>query len=103
MLSSECITTFLPGIYLYYLFTACPVFSFSSSILIVLRLLLLQGCQPSPEPVLPLDPDTEVAVWWADMTLATARSSAGHTPTYTSRSLAYMGLIMYETVVHGNG
>jgi len=65
-------------------------------------LIFLQGCQSSPEPILTLDPDAEVAIWWADLTLSTARSSAGHTPTYTSRSLAYMGLTMYEAVVHGN-
>ncbi|HEX6893493.1 MAG TPA: hypothetical protein VF141_22430, partial [Chryseolinea sp.] len=36
-----------------------------------------------------------VALQWADMTLYTIRFSAFNTPTYSSRSLGYLGLAMY--------
>ena len=44
----------------------------------------------------------DVAVKWADMTLYTIRFSAFNTPTYSSRSLGYMGLAMYESIVQGD-
>jgi len=42
-----------------------------------------------------------IAVKWADMTLYVVRYSAFNSPTYTSRSLGYLGLTMYESIVHG--
>ena len=45
---------------------------------------------------------TEVSLQWADMTLYTIRFSAFNTPTYASRSLGYMGLAMYESIVQGD-
>lgn len=39
---------------------------------------------------------------WADVTLKTIRQSYSNTPTYTSRSLGYIGVTMYESVVHGS-
>lgn len=54
------------------------------------------------DPV-PLDNlPSAVAVQWADMTLYTIRFSAFNSPTYTSRSLGYLGLAMYESVVNGD-
>jgi hypothetical protein len=44
----------------------------------------------------------DVAIKWADMTLYTLRFSAFNTPTYSSRSLGYMGLAMYESIVPGD-
>ena len=44
----------------------------------------------------------DIAVKWADMTLYTARYSYFHTPTYCSRALGYIGLTMYESIVHGS-
>lgn len=44
----------------------------------------------------------DIATQWADMTLYTIRYSAFNSPTYSSRSLGYMGLAMYESVVHGD-
>ena len=41
----------------------------------------------------------DVALKWADMTLYTLRWSGFNTPTYSSRSLGYLGLAMYESVV----
>jgi hypothetical protein len=45
---------------------------------------------------------SETAVQWADMTLFVAKKTASNTPTYASRALGYIGLTMYETVVHGS-
>ena len=44
----------------------------------------------------------DVAVKWADLTLYTIRFSAFNTPTYSSRSLGYLGLAMYESIVRGD-
>jgi len=44
----------------------------------------------------------DVAVKWADMTLYTIRFSAFNSPTYSSRSLGYLGLAMYESIVPGD-
>ena len=43
-----------------------------------------------------------VALQWANMTLYTIRFSAFNTPTYSSRSLGYLGLGMYESIVPGD-
>ncbi|HPH45417.1 MAG TPA: vanadium-dependent haloperoxidase, partial [Chryseolinea sp.] len=40
-------------------------------------------------------------VKWADLTLLTIKHTPGNTPTFTSRCLGYIGLTMYESVVHG--
>jgi hypothetical protein len=48
------------------------------------------------------DNDTEIATKWADLTLNTIKMSFYRSPTYASRSLAYMGLTMYECVVHAD-
>lgn len=53
-----------------------------------------------PAPVLPVG---EVAVLWADLSLDVIRSSPANSPTYASRSLAYLGITMYESVVHSDG
>ncbi len=52
-------------------------------------------------PVLSQQP-ADVAVKWADMTLYTIRYSAFNTPTYSSRSLGYLGLAFYESIVPGD-
>lgn len=44
----------------------------------------------------------DVALQWADMSLYTIRFSSYNTPTYASRSLGYLGLAMYESVVQGD-
>src|SRR5687768_15150155 len=42
----------------------------------------------------------DIAVRWADLTLQVIRGAARNSPTYSSRSLGYMGLTMYESVVN---
>ena len=52
---------------------------------------------PPPTPVSKQPAD--IAVKWADMTLYTVRYSSFNSPTYASRSLGYLGLAMYESIV----
>lgn len=49
-----------------------------------------------------INADTEVALKWADLTLDVVRKSYFKSPTYSSRSFGYMGLTMYESVVHAD-
>src|SRR5688572_27026925 len=44
----------------------------------------------------------DIATRWADMTLYVIRNAAKNSPTYSSRSLGYMGLAMYESVVNAD-
>jgi hypothetical protein len=53
--------------------------------------------EPAPKVI-----GSETAVLWADMTLFVSKKTASNTPTYASRALGYIGLTMYETVVHGS-
>jgi hypothetical protein len=39
---------------------------------------------------------------WADVTLKVIKKTSPNSPTYTSRSLGYIGLTMYEAVVNGS-
>ena len=80
-----------------------------NSLLTVLTLLVFISCKkdndppPTPKPAPTLqDLDSKVAVKWADKTLYVIRFSAFNTPTYSSRSLGYIGLCMYETLVAGD-
>ena len=45
--------------------------------------------------------DHEIALAWADLSLDITRMTPGNSPTYASRCFGYLGLTMYETVVHG--
>ena len=46
--------------------------------------------------------DHELATKWADMTLNITQFTGANTPTYASRCLGYIGLTMYESIVHGS-
>ncbi len=65
---------------------------------IVSLLILFQHCS-TDEPV----PVTKsLAAQWADVSIKIIKDSPANSPTYTSRSLGYMGITMYESVVHGS-
>ena len=44
---------------------------------------------------------SEIPLKWGNMTLRILKQTPGGSPTYGSRSLGYMGLTMYESIVHG--
>lgn len=60
--------------------------------------LYFQHCDKNVSPEL----NKILAVQWADQTLKTVFNSYPGSPTYTSRCLGYLGLTMYESVVHGD-
>jgi len=63
-------------------------------------ILLFTNCQPTP-PTIPLT-EQEIATKWADLTLYITQHTPANSPTFASRCLGYIGLTMYETVVHGS-
>jgi hypothetical protein len=44
----------------------------------------------------------EVPLLWADMTLFVTKETPANSPTFASRALGYIGLTMYESVVHSS-
>jgi hypothetical protein len=75
--------------------------------LLVLFILAVTSCNDDDARIYQAPPDiaeesADVGLKWADMTLYTLRFSAFNTPTYASRSLGYMGLSMYESIVPGD-
>src|SRR5687767_3951686 len=76
-------------------------------IYIVLLLILsvcfiFQNCSNEsvdPQPI--QETEKTLPAYWADVTLRTIQFTFPNSPTYTSRSLGYIGLTMYESVVHG--
>src|SRR4051794_28895700 len=78
------------------------------SLFIFFSVLLIVSCKKGDEPIPPkplpklAEVSVDVATQWADMTLYVIRYSAFNTPTYSSRSLGYLGLCMYETIVPGD-
>jgi hypothetical protein len=58
--------------------------------------------QGSTEPPAPSSISADVAIKWAEQTLYTVHFSSFNSPTYSSRSLAYLSIAMYESVVHGD-
>ena len=63
-------------------------------VLLILTNLFI-SCQPKAIS------DQELATKWADMTLFILKNTPGNSPTYASRSLGYIGLTMYESIVNG--
>ena len=59
--------------------------------------MLLGGCGEGVRPMT----DQEVAMAWADLTTYIMQFTPANSPTYASRSVGYIGLTMYESIVHG--
>ncbi|UWX55173.1 phosphoesterase [Maribacter litopenaei] len=57
------------------------------------------GCENQPKPA-PIKPN-EVAIAWAKLTLFITQHTPSNSPTFASRAFGYIGLTMYESVVHG--
>jgi len=43
----------------------------------------------------------EVAIAWADMALYVTKNTPANSPTFASRGFGYIGVTMYESIVHG--
>ena len=63
---------------------------------VLLPVLLLYGCSSKPSYT-----DSEVALAWAHLSLEITKDTPGNSPTYASRCFGYLGVTMYESVVHG--
>ncbi|MEM0995387.1 MAG: phosphatase PAP2 family protein [Bacteroidota bacterium] len=61
--------------------------------------MLIASCQK--KELVPIA-DHELATAWADMTLYITKHTPANSPTFASRCLGYIGLTMYECVVHGD-
>ena len=66
--------------------------------LLFLLVLLAMACSPEEKKEYS---DAELATTWAEMTLFIMQYTPQNSPTYASRSIGYIGLCMYESVVHG--
>jgi hypothetical protein len=61
-------------------------------------LVLMASCTSAP---LPLPSDDELATSWADLTNEITKTTPANSPTFASRCFGYIGLTMYESIVHG--
>ncbi len=68
------------------------------SLCYLLAICLFISCRQQ-KPSLP--EDFELACAWADMTNFIAKNTPANSPTFASRCLGYIGLTMYESIVHG--
>jgi hypothetical protein len=69
----------LPGLLFLFVFTTC-----------------------SEDPIVRTEYKADTAIQWAEVALKTIQDSWPNSPTFTSRALGYIGLTMYESVVHGS-
>jgi len=72
------------------------IFRYLSFILLI----CVFSCQCSEKEVVEMT-EQEVATKWADLTLHITKYTPANSPTFASRCLGYIGLTMYESVVHG--
>jgi hypothetical protein len=71
-------------------------------LIFIIALSLFSSCKKSNDVAVTQNKNAEIAIQWADMTLATIKASLFKSPTYSSRSLGYLGLTMYECIVHSD-
>lgn len=71
---------------------------FALNIITLLLLFIVVAC--SKEEVRTYTPQ-QAAIAWADLTLYITKNTPANSPTYASRCLGYIGLTMYESIVHG--
>ena len=71
---------------------------FLTNSLILGTLLLVFSC--SRESTIKLD-EQDIAIKWADLSLHVTQYTPANSPTFASRCLGYIGLTMYESIVHG--
>jgi len=56
--------------------------------------------QCTSEPTIELN-EQDIATKWAEMTMHVTQHTPANSPTFASRCLGYIGLTMYESIVHG--
>lgn len=78
--------------------TDCQVVLRGVSLLIIC--LYFTNCQQAPITISLTE--QEVATKWADLTLDITKNTPANSPTFASRCFGYIGLTMYESIVHGD-
>ncbi|WP_428660362.1 vanadium-dependent haloperoxidase [Runella sp.] len=68
----------------------------------ILKICLACVCVAQTQVVPTQSPRAQIATDWADMTVRIMTKAPKNTPTYGSRATGYLGLTMYETVVHAS-
>ncbi|WP_420460369.1 vanadium-dependent haloperoxidase [Neolewinella sp.] len=74
-----------------------PPIAIGAARLTLLLTLLVLGCERAPTYT-----DSEIALAWARLSLDITKDTPGNSPTYASRCFGYLGVTMYESVVHGS-
>ncbi|MDN5202199.1 vanadium-dependent haloperoxidase [Fulvivirgaceae bacterium BMA10] len=69
-----------------------------SPFIYTLILLMIAGCSGKETISIP---DQDVTTAWAEMTMFISQYTPANSPTYASRGIGYIGLTMYESIVHG--
>jgi hypothetical protein len=62
---------------------------------------MLVGCQDAETPPVRSFTEQQVAIAWGEMTVHLMHYTPANSPTYASRTAGYIGLTMYESIVHG--
>src|SRR6266487_156696 len=68
---------------------------------LALYLLIISGLACSSKKDKKIFTEQNVVTAWAEMALYVAKNTPANSPTFASRGFAYIGLTMYESVVHG--
>lgn len=66
-----------------------------------LSLLWFSSCKPNAPATSPVFSEQEVAIAWAELTTHLLQHTPANSPTYASRTVGYIGLTMYESIVPG--
>lgn len=70
---------------------------FSGYLILVITVMIVCSCDRKTE----IFTQQEVATAWADMALHITKTTPANSPTFASRGFGYIGLTMYESIVHG--
>lgn len=70
---------------------------FSGYLILVITVMIVWSCDRKTE----IFTQQEVATAWADMALHITKTTPANSPTFASRGFGYIGLTMYESIVHG--
>ena len=68
------------------------------TVLYFMVLCSMMGCTPQMNSTYT---EQGIAISWAEMTLYITQFTPANSPTYASRCVGYIGLTMYESIVHG--
>lgn len=77
--------------------------NFFNLLLLLIFTAQIVGCsvdEQQPEPEIPNFTEQQLATGWAEMSVYLTQYTPSNSPTYASRCFGYIGLTMYESIVH---